>query len=129
MDPISNMLNTLKNAALTGKPSVVVPYSNFKNEIAKVLEKEGFLKRANQLGKKNKKYLECFIAYNKDGEAKLTGLRRVSKQSRRVYAGGKELPSVKNGRGLAIVSTPKGLLTDKEARAAKVGGEILVEVW
>lgn len=128
MDTIADMMNSLKNAAAVNKPSVLVPYSKLKHEIAKVLEKEGYLKRATQLGKKNKKYLECFITYH-NNKAKLTGVRRVSKPSRRVYSGADKLMSVKSGRGLAIVSTPKGLLADKEARAAKVGGEVLVQVW
>ena len=128
MDTIADMMNSLKNAAALNKPSVLVPYSKLKHEIAKVLEKEGYLKRATQLGKKNKKYLECFLAFN-DNKAKLTGVHRVSKPSRRVYTGAQKIASVKSGRGLAIISTPKGLLVDKEARAAKVGGEVLVQVW
>ncbi len=128
MNPLADMLNSLKLAAKTGKSSVVVPYSNLKNEVAKVLVSTGYLKAVNQLGKKNRKYLEFFLAY-KDKMPKLSGLRHVSKPSRRVYRGTKSLTGVKSGRGLAIVSTPQGVMTDRAARAAKIGGEILAEVW
>lgn len=129
MDAVADMMNSLKNAAALKKASVLVPYSNIKNEIAKILEKEGYLKRVTQLGKKNKKYLECFLAFDNANKPKISGVRRVSKLSRRIYSGFKTISPVRNGQGLAIISTPKGVLVDKEAKAAKVGGEVLVEVW
>lgn len=128
MDPIANLVNSLKLAAAAGRPSVIVPHSNLKQAIAVILENAGYLKKVTSLGKKNKKYLECFLAYD-ENRPRLTAVRRISKSSRRVYAGVKNLPPARRGKGLTIVSTPRGLLTDREARAAKVGGELLVEVW
>lgn len=128
MDPIADMMNSLKLGAKAGKPSVLVPYSKVKEGIAKILEQEKYLKRVTQLGKKNRKYLECFLAYE-NGAARLSDVKRVSKPSRRVYVGAQKLHPVKSGRGLAIISTPKGLLVDKEAKIGQVGGELLLEVW
>jgi small subunit ribosomal protein S8 len=127
-DPISDMLIQLKNAALVGKPSVLVPASNLKMEIAKVLLKQGFLSNVTKRGKKNRKFLACDLAYN-GPVAKLTDVKRISKPSRRVYTGAAEIKSVRQGQGVMILSTPKGLLTDSEAKAAKVGGEILFTMW
>lgn len=127
-DPIADMLICIKNASLKSKPSTVVPHSKLKQEIANILIKQGYLKSAEVKGKRVKKYLELTIAYNA-GVPKYNDVQRVSKSSRRVYMGAKEIRSVREGRGFSVVSTPKGLLTDKEARKEKVGGEVLFKVW
>jgi len=129
MDPISNMLIQIKNAAMVGKPSVSVPFSNLKMEIAKVLQKEGYLKAVVKKGKKIKKVLACDLSYNEAGKARFTDVARVSKLSRRVYIGVKELRPVRQGTGSMILSTPKGIMTDKEAKAANQGGEVLFKIW
>lgn len=128
-DPISDMLIQIKNAAKVSKPSVLIPFSNVKMNIAKVLVKEGYLKNAVKRGKKVKKFLSCDIVYLEDGRAKLDDVKRISKPSRRVYRGVDEIHSIKQGRGLLVVSTPKGILTGAEAKKANVGGEALFEIW
>ena len=106
MDPISDMLIQIKNAALVGKPAITVPFSNLKMEIAKVLQKEGYLKSAVKKGKKVKKVLACDLSYNETGKARFGDVKRISKPSRRVYIGVKEIHPVKQGIGSMIISTP-----------------------
>lgn len=127
-DPIADMLTQLKNASRAGKESVVLPSSNLKYEIAKVLEREGYLKSIARRGKKVKKYLYCELAY--EGKApKINEVKRISKPSRRVYIKSSELKPVRQGYGLAVISTPAGLKTEREAKKEKVGGEILFTLW
>jgi small subunit ribosomal protein S8 len=129
-DPISNMLVALKNGAKVGKETVVVPCSNLKFEIASLLEREGYVKNVSKRGKKVKKFIACDIVYGADGKtAKLTDVKRISKPSCRVYRKADEIRSVRNGFGMAVISTPSGLLTDREARTKKVGGELMFQIW
>lgn len=128
-DPISDMLTQIKNATMVKKPSVSIPFSNIKMEIAKVLQKEGYLKTAVKKGKKIKKILTCDLVYLEGNVSKVHDVARVSKTSRRVYIGVKEIRSVRQGSGLMVLSTPKGIMTDKEAREANVGGEVLFKIW
>lgn len=128
-DPISDMLIQIKNATMVKKPAVSVPFSNIKMEIAKVLQREGYIKSTVKKGKKVKKVLACDLVYSEKGESKITDVLRVSKLSRRVYIGVKELRPVRQGSGLMVISTPKGIMTDKEAKAANVGGEVLFKIW
>jgi len=128
MDPIADMLVQIKNAGAVGKESITVPYSKLKHSIADVLMKEGMVSAVSKTGKKVKKNLEIGLVYN-DGVPKINDLKRVSKVSRRIYKGFKDLISVRQGHGMLIISTPKGILTDKEAKKAKVGGEVLFKVW
>lgn len=127
-DPIADLLTRLKNAARAKHPSVTVPFSKLKLAVAETLARAGYVKGVNKKGKKVKKYLEFELVYT-DQEPKLTEVRRVSKSSRRVYHGVKDIKSIRQGFGVAVYSTPKGVLTDKEARTAKVGGEILATIW
>lgn len=128
MDNIANMLTLIRNAQAVGKESVVVPYSKLKMEIAKILEKEKFLKSAEAKGKKNKKTIEIGLAYGKDGDPAIKKIKRVSKSSQRIYVPLKKIHPVQYGKGAWIISTPKGLLTDKEAKNQKVGGEVICEI-
>jgi small subunit ribosomal protein S8 len=128
-DPISDMLIRIKNAQLVKKDTVSFGYSILKMEIIKVLEKKGFLSGVERRGKKQRKLIEAQLIYAKDGSPKINGIKRVSKPSRRIYTGFREVYSVKNGIGMALYSTTKGILTDKEARKEKVGGENLFEIW
>lgn len=127
-DPISNLIISLKNAAMVGKPSVVVPHSNLKLAIATVLAEQGFLASITKKGKKVKRSLELFLAYN--GTApKINDVKRVSKPSKRIYKNYKQLRPVRQGFGIEVLSTPQGIMSGKQAKAAKVGGESLFMIW
>lgn len=127
-DPVANLINQLKNAQLAGRSLVVVPFSNFKLAIAELLKQEGYLKSITKKGKKVKKFLELELN-DKSAAKKIGGVKRVSKPSCRVYRTAAEVRPVRHGFGLAVYSTPKGVLSDKLAREAKVGGEILFNIW
>ena len=137
-DPITDMLNRIGNAQAVLKERVSIPFSNLKYEIAKILEKEGFVKKVERRGRKEKKILEITLKYTKGtpvgekvGKMKpaISGLKRISKPGQRIYVKAKEIKPVRGGYGMAIISTPKGLMTNKEARKKKLGGEIICEVW
>ncbi len=129
MDVIADMFSKIRNAQAVKKEMVVIPYSKLKMEIAKVLLKSGYIKEINRRGKKNKKSAELSLSYDEKGEGAIAHIIRISKPSRRVYLPFKEIRSVRQGSGMKIISTPKGLLTDKEARKEKVGGEVIAEIW
>ena len=116
----------MKNASRVGKETVVVSSSKLKSAIADCLVKEGYLKSVNKKTQKGFPMLELVLAYNEEGEPKVTGAERVSKSSCRVYKGAKE---IKRSYGLTILSTPKGILTDKQARKEMVGGEVLFKLY
>ena len=128
MDPISDMLTIIRNAQAVRKETVNVPFSNLKYEIAKVLEKEGFLKKVGKQGKKTRKKIEIILKYD-SGTPVISGLRRISKPGQRIYKKRREIKRVKGGYGKTIISTSKGLMTDREARKQKLGGEVICEVW
>lgn len=128
MDPISDMLIRIKNAQKAKKQAVSFGYSNIKYEIAKLLASEGFVADAQKKGKKSARLLELKLLYD-GSDPKITGLKRISKLSRRVYRGYKQIFPVRRGAGAAIYSTTSGLLTDREARKRKIGGEALFEIW
>jgi small subunit ribosomal protein S8 len=127
-DPISDMLTQIKNAVMVRKPSVLVPSSKLKIEITKVLIREGYLKDMTSKGRKNEKLLSIDLAYDNKGP-KIHDLVRVSKPSRRIYIKAKDIRPVKQGYGIAVISTPRGIMTDKEAYKEKVGGEVLFKIW
>lgn len=118
----------LKNASLRDKDSVVVPYSKVKNAILECLKKEGYVKEVSKKIKKGFPVLEVELIYV-DKKPKITDVERISKQSRRVYFKMKDIHSVKNGSGLLVLSTPKGILSGKVARKEQVGGEALFRIW
>lgn len=128
MDPISDMLNRIRNAQAVGHPTVEIPFSDLKYEIAKIMEKQGFLAKAEKKGKKLARVIEVDLKYDNKIPA-ISGLKRISRQGQRIYKGFKELRPVRSGYGITIISTPKGLMTDKEARKQRLGGEVLCEVW
>ncbi len=127
-DPIADFLTHIRNASAVNKPELAISYSKMKEEIANVLVKEGYLKSVAKKGKKINKTLEVALAYGEFGP-KVTGIERVSKLSKRVYKGARDLKSVKQGHGVAVITTSKGLMTDAEARKQKVGGEVLFKIW
>ncbi len=118
----------MKNGSLADKESVVFPYSKMKHAIAECLEKEGYVADIAKKMKKNQPILEVRLLYV-DKKPKITEVERISKQSRRVYYGMKDIHSVRSGSGVLVLSTPKGILSGKEARKAHVGGEALFRVW
>jgi|SRR3989338_3369520 len=127
MDPISNFLNKLKLAARAGKESFLFPASHHIAVIATALLKAGYIASVERRGKKSR-FLEVHLLYQ-GGAPKITGAKRISRLSQRVYRGARDISPVRNGYGSLLLSTSRGVLTDKEARTAHVGGEALFEVW
>ena len=128
IDPIVDMFNRIKNAQAVLKPTVSIPFSNLKYEIAKILEKEKYIKKIEKKRRKTKKIIEISLKYNKNIPA-IVELRRISKSGQRIYLPVQKIKKVKGGFGVAIISTSKGLMTNKEARKNKLGGEVICEVW
>jgi len=129
MDQIANMINMVKNAGRAGHESIVVSHSKIKAAIAECLVKEGYLKSATKKTKKGFPVLELELVYGDEGEPKITGVDRISKSSSRVYKGVKDIKTSKTSYGLTVLSTPKGILTDRQARKEMVGGEVLFKLW
>ena len=127
-DPIADMLTRIRNASSAKHATVDVPASNMKKAIAEILLQEGYIKNFQLINDGIQGVIKVTLKYNGTEKA-ITGLRRVSKPGLRVYAGADELPYVLRGLGIAIISTSKGVMTDKKARAANVGGEVLAFVW
>jgi len=128
MDPISDMLTSIRNALVVKSPRVKIPFSNLKYGIAKILEKEGFIEKVEKKGKRMRRFIEITLKYT-DNLPAISGLKRISKPGQRIYSHWKKIKRVKGGYGIAIISTSKGLMTDKEARRQKLGGEIICEIW
>lgn len=129
MDVIGDLIVRLQNAGAVGKPVVSVPFSNFKLAIAEKLCEAGYVKGVEKKGKKVKKTLDIALKYDESGKHVVHGARRISKPGRRMYRNVLEIHPVNYGHGALILSTPKGIKTDKEARKEKVGGEALFEIW
>lgn len=129
MDPISNMLAIIKNGQAVNKDTVSFPFSKLKFEIAKILEKNNLVLKTERKEKKANKIIEMTLKYNEDKSPLISGLKKISKPGQRIYLGWREIKPVKSGYGLSIISTSKGLMTNKEARKKKLGGEVLCEVW
>ena len=128
-DTVGDFIVQLKNAGAIGKASVAIPYSNFKLAIAEKLKDAGYVKAVEKKGKKVKKTLEVALKYSDAGEHAINGARRISKPGRRLYKSVLDIHPVRYGSGCLILSTPKGIKTDSEARKEKVGGEALFEIW
>lgn len=128
IDPITDMLNQIRNAAAVQKAEVLIPLSKAKYEIASILLRENLISEAKKTTKGKIKLIKIGLKYD-NGVSAISGLKRVSKQGQRIYAGSKELKQVKGGYGISIVTTSKGLMTNKEARKNKLGGEVICEVW
>ncbi len=127
-DPIADMIIRIKNASDSKKESVVFPHSKLKLAILEVLMKEGFIKSFGKKGKKVAKWIEVVLAYD-EGAPRISGVVRMSKTSKRIYQKAKDLKSVRSGSGRLILSTPKGIMTDKQSKEAGVGGEALFKIW
>lgn len=128
-DPVGDLLTRLKNASAVGHESVSVPFSNLKWEIAQVLKAGGYVKDIEKRGKKVRKTMHVALAYDDNGSPRITHAARVSKPGRRMYKGVREIFPVRYGKGMLVLSTPEGVLSDRDAREKKVGGEALFEIW
>ena len=128
-DPIADMLTRLRNATMVRHDRTDVPASKMKLEIAKILKQEGYIRTFKLLEEGTQGVLRIYLKYSPDGEPVIHGIQRVSKPGLRVYRGVQELPKVRNGLGVAVVSTSRGVVTDEQARRLGVGGEILCEIW
>jgi small subunit ribosomal protein S8 len=127
-DPISDMLTRIRNALAAGKQDLVMPYSKFKHSLAKVLHEEGFLSGVNELPGRVK-MLQVNLKYAQTGSPVITGIKRVSTPGQRIYMPVGKIPRTNGGFGITVVSTSKGLLTDKQARKDRVGGEVVCQIW
>lgn len=135
MDPIADFLAKIRNALLRRKPVVEDSYSNMKLAIAKILKKEGYIKKVKKINREGKDYLELELSYDENGEPLIHHLKRLSKPGRRLYVSWKEIPKVKplagyrEELGIVIISTPRGVMTGKEARRRHLGGELIAEIY
>ena len=134
IDPVNDMLNRIKNAQAVFHQTVEVPFSNLKYQIAKILEKESFIGEAEKKGKTTQKIIKINLKYGKAGAGEkmvpaILNVRKISKPGQRIYVKHQDLKSVRGGYGISIISTSKGLMTNKEAKKQKLGGEVLCEIW
>ncbi|MEY4480256.1 MAG: hypothetical protein RLZZ267_934 [Bacillota bacterium] len=128
-DPIADLLTRIRNANLVRHETVEIPASKAKKEIIEILKREGFIRDAEYVEDNKQGIIRVFLKYGPNNERVITGLKRISKPGLRVYAKSLEIPRVLGGLGIAIISTSKGVMTDKEARQAKAGGEVICYVW
>jgi small subunit ribosomal protein S8 len=128
-DPITDLLNRLRNAMTAGHERVDIPASRVKENVLRVLAEEGYIGPYRRVEEKGRQQLRVSLKYDSDGEPIVNGLERVSRPGRRVYAGAAEIPQVLDGLGMSIVSTSKGIVTGRQAREQHLGGEILCNVW
>ncbi|MBR4124537.1 MAG: 30S ribosomal protein S8 [Clostridia bacterium] len=128
-DPIADMLTRIRNALTVRHSYVEVPASQIKKAIADLLVSEGFVASAEYEGEGVEKKIKIVLKYGENGQKVISGIKRISKPGLRVYCGATELPVVLNGLGIAVISTSKGIMTDKEARAKNLGGEVIAYVW
>lgn len=128
-DPIADMLARLRNASIARHERAEMPHSNLKQHVAEVLKQEGFLDDVRVSDGEGKKTLTVVLRYSRGRESAIDGVRRVSAPGRRVYVRHDRIPRVRSGMGISILSTSRGVMTDRQAREQKVGGELLCEVW
>jgi small subunit ribosomal protein S8 len=130
VDPIADMLTRIRNAIMARHESVDIPYSNIKFGISKIMKEEGYIRNYKTfVDETRKKFLKVYISYDENSKSVITGLKRVSKPGRRVYVGAGEISKLKTRLSMVVLSTSKGLMTDKNAFKNKVGGEPLLLVW
>ncbi len=128
-DPIADMLTRIRNASSAKHKTVDIPDSNMKKSIADILLREGYIKSVEEIKNDNQGILRITLKYDERGAKIISGIKRISKPGLRVYASKEDLPQVLNGLGIALISTSKGIKTDKEAREENLGGEVLAYVW
>jgi small subunit ribosomal protein S8 len=127
-DPIADMLTRIRNAIASGKTALVLPYSKFKSNLAKLLLQEGFISGVNELPGRIK-MLQINLKYGSSGQPVISGIKRVSSPGQRIYLPVNKIPRTNGGLGITVISTSRGLLTDRQARTDKVGGEVICQVW
>ena len=128
-DSISDMLTRIRNAQMVNKKTVVLPYSKIKMAISEILIKEGFIEGLNKVGRKTNKFMELELKYDSDKRPRISEITRISKSSQRVYVRAKDVRPYQKGLGIYIISTPKGLMTDRMAKKSGLGGEVILRVW
>lgn len=128
-DPIADMLTRIRNAQAVSKARVELPYSKVKHNLANILKGEGFIEDVRKTEQANKPTLTIILKYGTDGSAVIRSMQRISKPGRRVYAQNKQLPYILNNIGIAIISTSRGLMTNKQARKEQLGGEVICEIY
>ena len=128
-DPIVDMLTRIRNASAAKHKTVDVPASKMKKAIADILYNEGYIKSVEEIANENQGILRIALKYDENGAKVIAGIKRISKPGLRVYASAEKLPKVLNGLGIALISTSKGIKTDKEARKENLGGEVLAYIW
>ena len=128
-DPIADMLTRIRNASQANFKTVDIPASNMKRDIAEILLNEGYIKAYEEIKNDNQGIIRVSLKYTDKGKRVISGLKRISKPGLRIYASKEELPRVLNGLGIALISTSKGVMTDKKARELGVGGEVLAYIW
>ncbi|MGB9749865.1 MAG: 30S ribosomal protein S8 [Caldisericia bacterium] len=128
-DPIADLITRINNANLVYKEVIEVPYSNMKRSIIQILKEEGYIKDFEIIDKDEKRTIKIYLKFGKNKERAILGIERVSKPGRRIYVGKDEIPKVLNGIGMAILSTPKGVVTDRNAKKLGQGGEVLLLIW
>ncbi|MDR1473740.1 MAG: 30S ribosomal protein S8 [Lactobacillales bacterium] len=128
-DPIADFLTRIRNANMAKHKLLEIPASKMKRDIAEILKKEGFVKNVEYIEDDRQGIIRIFLKYTRNGERVITNLKRISKPGLRQYVRNNEVPKVLNGLGVAVISTSEGLLTDKEARARNIGGEVIAYVW
>jgi small subunit ribosomal protein S8 len=128
-DPIADMLTRIRNANIVRHETVEIPASKMKREIAEILKKEGFIRDAEYVEDSKQGIIRLFLKYGSNNERVISGLKRISKPGLRVYTKSQEVPRFLGGLGIAIISTSKGVMTDKDARQSKAGGEVICYVW
>jgi small subunit ribosomal protein S8 len=128
-DPIADLLTRIRNAHRAKHDRLDVPASNLKMEVCRILKEEGYIKNVEMVEGEPRSVIRVFLAYNKEGKPGIERMQRVSTPGRRVYRGADDIKPVLNGLGVGIVSTSQGLMTDRQARQRRVGGEVLCEIW
>ena len=128
-DPIADLLTRIRNANMVRHEKLEVPASKMKKDVADILKREGFIRDVEYIEDNKQGILRIFLKYGANNERVITGIKRISKPGLRVYAKAGDVPRVLNGLGIAIVSTSQGVISDKEARAKKIGGEVIAYVW
>ena len=128
-DPIADMLTSIRNGGKAGSAKVDIPGSKIKLELVRVLKEQGYIKDYKYLENEVQGSIRIYLKYVSDGKPSIFGIERVSKPSRRVYSKSKQIKPVLNGLGISVVSTSRGVMTDKQAKEANIGGEILFNVW
>ncbi len=128
-DPIADMLNRIRTAQAVEKQAVDIPFSKLKYEIALCLEREGFVDKVEKKKKEKRRFFCVVLKYEEDGTPLISELKRTSSPGQRIYGKSKDLKKIKGGRGVSVISTPKGIMTNRKAREMNLGGEVLCEVW